>query len=175
YYRLHAVFAAVDRADKPYDLDPTVTRRRSELLARQKDLSAKQAELDQLLAKIGGRRLEVLERLLAEAKQAVKQNGPLPERTEFGWHSGIEAKPDVVKWVQVDLGSSQKLAEIVYVGCHDDFNSIGAGFGFPPRFKVEVSDDPAFTKNVTLIEDQTKMDVANPGVTPRRIAASGRS
>src|SRR5205823_12513069 len=115
YYRLQAVFAAVDRADKMYDLDPTVTRRRGELVARQKALIAKQTELDQLLAKVGGRRLEVLDRLLAEAKQAAAQSGPLPERPEFGWHSGIEAKPDVVKWVQVDLGASQKIDKIAYV------------------------------------------------------------
>src|SRR5262249_28338736 len=95
YYRLQAVFAAVDRADKRYDLDPTVAGRRDVLLVRQKGLIAKQAEIDQLLTKVGGRRLEVLERLLAEAKQAARQTAPLPDRPEFGWHSGIEPKPDV--------------------------------------------------------------------------------
>jgi hypothetical protein len=34
YYRLQAVFAAVDRSDIRYDFDPAVTRRRKELLAR---------------------------------------------------------------------------------------------------------------------------------------------
>ena len=29
YYRLQAVFAALDRADKPYDADPAVAARRS--------------------------------------------------------------------------------------------------------------------------------------------------
>ena len=31
YYRLHAVFAALDRADKPYDRDLAIARRRSVL------------------------------------------------------------------------------------------------------------------------------------------------
>ena len=53
-------------------------------------------------------------------------------------------KPDAVKWVQVDLGRSPALDRVVLWGCHDDFNGIGAGFGFPVRFRVEVSDDPAF-------------------------------
>lgn len=40
YYRLQAVFAALDRADKGYDLDPLVGRRRAELERRLRGLSA---------------------------------------------------------------------------------------------------------------------------------------
>jgi mono/diheme cytochrome c family protein len=40
YYRLQAVFAALDRADKGYDPDPAVGRRRSELTQRLRVLSA---------------------------------------------------------------------------------------------------------------------------------------
>ena len=42
YYRLQAVFAAVDRADKSYDLDPRVAARRAELVDRQKALRAQE-------------------------------------------------------------------------------------------------------------------------------------
>ena len=38
YYRLQAVFAALDRADKPYDADPAVTRRRADLERRVRGL-----------------------------------------------------------------------------------------------------------------------------------------
>ena len=138
-------------------------------MARQSELNAKKVELDQLLAKVGGRRLEILERLLAEARQTT----PPAERPEFGWHSGIEAKPDVVKWVQVDLGSPRKIARIVYVGCHDDFNNIGAGFGFPVRYKVEISDDAEFKKSVT-VADHTAADVHNPGVKPQSVEVGGK-
>src|SRR5207249_113902 len=54
YYRLQAVFAALDRADKPYDPDPAVARRRTELLARQNDLARRQAALDARLRQQGG-------------------------------------------------------------------------------------------------------------------------
>ena len=40
YYALQAVFAGVDRANRPYDPDPQVYRRRRELLKRKKELDA---------------------------------------------------------------------------------------------------------------------------------------
>ncbi|HTL29347.1 MAG TPA: DUF1553 domain-containing protein, partial [Tepidisphaeraceae bacterium] len=108
---------------------------------------------------------------------------------EFGWHSGIEAKQDVVKWVQVDLGSSREIAEIALVGCHDNFNNIGAGFGFPLRFRVEISNDVEFAKGVTGLRQQrpprdegaakttgdegvVATDFPNPGVVPVRFVAN---
>ena len=54
--------------------------------------------------------------------------------------------------MQVDLGESVKLISVVLKPCHDDFNSIGAGFGFPVRFKVEVSDDPTFKTGVVIAD-----------------------
>ena len=69
----------------------------------------------------------LLDRLIDEGTRGPEAG----ERVEFGWHSGIEAKQDVAKWVQVDLGVPQPIEEIVIAGCHDSFNNIGAGFGFP--------------------------------------------
>jgi len=40
YYSLQAVFAAVDRADRQYDIDPAIENDRSSLLAKQKQLAA---------------------------------------------------------------------------------------------------------------------------------------
>ena len=40
YYRLTAVFAALDRADKTYDVDPAVAARRAALEARRAELAA---------------------------------------------------------------------------------------------------------------------------------------
>jgi hypothetical protein len=45
YYNLQAVFAGVDRADRAYDPDPAIARRRRELTARQKALQARDPEL----------------------------------------------------------------------------------------------------------------------------------
>jgi mono/diheme cytochrome c family protein len=164
YYSLQAVFAAVDRADKVYDLDPAVAAQRAELTAKQRSLKAKKEELEKALTKAGGNLAGLLDRLIDEGTRGPEAG----ERVEFGWHSNIESKQDVVKWVQVDLGSPRPIEEIVIAACHDSFNNIGAGFGFPVRFKVEVSDDEKFTGAITL-DDQTAADVANPGITPLHI------
>ena len=58
---------------------------------------------------------------------------------------------DAVKWVQVDLGRSVVIDRVVLRPCYDDFNKIGAGFGFPVRFKVEAGDDAQFEKPATII------------------------
>jgi hypothetical protein len=44
YYRLQAVFAALDRADREYDRDPAVAQRRAALKAREEELAAGQDE-----------------------------------------------------------------------------------------------------------------------------------
>jgi len=171
YYRLTAVFAALDRTDKRYDPDPETARSRATLEARERELKQLRKELDQKLAAAGGRKLQLLDRLIAETKAGPARS----ERAEFGWHSQIETQPDVVKWVQIDLGSSVALERVVYAACHDDFNGIGAGFGFPVRFKVEASDDASFAGGVTMLEDQTGADVPNPGVTPRELKPAVRA
>jgi hypothetical protein len=45
YYGLQAIFAGVDRADRPFDADPLVHRRRQELLARKQALAARAPQL----------------------------------------------------------------------------------------------------------------------------------
>ena len=166
YYALQAVFAAVDRADKVYDPDPALAARRAELSGKQSALKTRREELEKALTKSGGSLVGLLDRLIDEGTRGPEAG----ERVEFGWHSNIEAKPDLAKWVQVDLGSPLEVAQIVVAACHDTFNNIGAGFGFPVRFKVEVSDDETFANSITL-DDQTAADFPNIGVKPHRIAA----
>jgi hypothetical protein len=61
--------------------------------------------------------------------------------------------------------------------CYDDFGKIGAGFGFPERFKIEVSDDPKFQSGVAVVGDKPEstfaQDVPNPGLTPFETGATG--
>ncbi len=47
YYALQAVFAGVDRADRPYNIDPAVEKQRSELTAQKKELESKIAAVRQ--------------------------------------------------------------------------------------------------------------------------------
>ncbi len=169
YYRLTAVFAALDRADKRFDVDPAVARERAGLEAEKRRFQAEKTELDRKLAAAGGRGLLLLDRLIADLKAGAAR----AERAEFGWHGQVEAKQDGLKWVQVDLGGSVPLTRIVYAACHDDFNAIGAGFGFPLRFRIEASDDVGFATGVAVLEDRTGADVANPGVVPREVKPGG--
>ena len=169
YYRLTAVFAAVDRADRKYDPDPGVAARRRTLEARRADLQARKKALDDEMARLGGRRFALLERRIAAAEAGPKE----PSRPEMGWHSAIQSSPDVAQWVQVDLGRSVEIHRMLYAACHDDFNGIGKGFGFPPRYRIELSDDPGFQSGVRALEDQTAADLPNPGTTPREVAVPG--
>ncbi len=169
YYSLQAVFAAVDRADRPYDTEPELADKRAALKKRRADLSTRKAALDARLQELAGPDLADLDRKIAEA--IAKAKGPI--RAEFGYHSGIESRQNVVKWVQIDLGRRVPIASIVYVGCHDDFNNIGAGFGFPVRYKIEIGDDPSF-KSAILVADHTEADVPNPGIQPRSVTVSGQ-
>lgn len=171
YYRLQAVFAALDRADKMYDVNPTLTRQRMDLLARQRTLNDRKKELDAKIAQLGGTELADLDKQIAAANQP--DNSPLA--AQFGYHSSIEQTPDKIKWVQVDLGQPAVIDAVEVVGCHDNFNNIGAGFGFPAAFKIELSDDPAFQTGVIVITDQTQREAPNPGVKPQRFTVGGKS
>ena len=163
YYSLQAVFAAVDRADKPYDADPAVGQKRVELTAKMAELQKQKQLVDTKVREAGGAELVALDTRLTELSKA----GPEGEKPEFGYHSSIEPRQDVVKWVQVDLGKSLPIERLIYVGCHDDFNKIGAGFGFPVRFKIETSEYETFAAGIVTLVDQTQTDFANHGVTPQ--------
>ncbi len=167
YYRLQAVFAAVDRADRPYHNDPATAERFNTLTAQRIELVKRQQEFTALIQKAAGPDLAALNAKIAGAKK-----GKQP-RPEFGYHSQIAAKADVLKWVQVDLSESVPMNRVVLWGCHDDFNGIGAGFGYPARFKIETSDDAGFASGVHLVTDQTNSDVSNPGVRPQEFQAQG--
>jgi mono/diheme cytochrome c family protein len=167
YYSLQAVFAAVDRADKAYDADPNIGKKRAELAAKLADLQQQKQAVDAKVREAGGADLIAVDTRLAELSKA----GPAEEKPEFGYHSNIEPRQDVVKWVQVDLAKSVPIERLIYVGCHDDFNKIGAGFGFPIRFKIEASEYETFAAGVVTLVDQTQADFASPGVAPQTAVA----
>ncbi|MFO0800436.1 MAG: DUF1553 domain-containing protein [Gemmataceae bacterium] len=166
YYRLQAVFAAIDRADRQYDPDPATGAKRAELTARRTAAQERVSRIEAAAKAKAGPELAELDRQIAAAKQ------PGARPAEHGYHSTIEDRPDRAKWVQVDLGESVALDRVVLRPCHDDFNGIGAGFGFPVRFKVEVSDDAAFARPA-LVADHTAADFANPGLAAVRLSANG--
>ena len=171
YYSLQAVFGAIDRADRTYDPDPTAAARRRQLDQELGHLQEQRQQLDRELNARGGKQLAEIRKQL----QGLGRTDDAKPRAPFGYHSRIMPADDSVKWVQVDLGSSRKLAHVVIVGCHDDFNNIGDGFGFPPRFRIDISDDREFRSGVTCLWDQTGASFPNPGIRPLSVPADNRS
>ncbi len=163
YYRLQAVFAALDRTDRPYHRDPAVHARARAL---ERDRSVNEAELAALESPLRAKAGPDLAALEGRIRGPADQ-GPNVRR---GYHSAVASSPDTVKWVQVDLGESVEIDRVSLLPASDPFNGIGEGFGFPVRFKVEVSDDPEFRAGVKLAwirYDATFMaDFPNPGLTP---------
>lgn len=162
YYSLQSVFAAVDRAERPYDLDPNVEQQRHELdeslIAANKEL----AELDAVIKREGGAELASVEKRIAELKPKANVKDKHPA---FGYHSNIAATPEVAKWVQIDLGRDVSIRKIILHPCHDDFAGIGAGFGFPVRFVVEAEK----SLDAVIFDDQRASDVPNPGLAPYEV------
>jgi cytochrome c551/c552 len=173
YYSLQAVFAGIDRADRPYPGDAKSAARRAELVAAEKRLKAEQDGLIGEIAKLTSAELQGIEvRIAALTGEAAKETlgGDAPNRTN-GYHSNIETAQDVVKWVQIDLGASKPIEQIYLFPAHVAYGGHpGPGFGFPHRFRVEVSDDASFQTSQTLA-DETSADVAASGNTPWLIAA----
>ncbi len=168
YYSLQSVFAALDRADRPFDEDPAVGARRAALSTRQRELKSRVDGAITRAREQSGEALTALEKNLA------RLDSPEKPATQ-GWHSQMDPRADSVKWVQIDLGQAANLREVVLHPCHDSYNQIGDGFGFPVRFRVEASDDPEFQSGVQTVADRTSEDFPNPGVAPVRFDTTVRA
>ncbi len=137
YFDLQAVFAGVDRAEVAFDADPATAARRLELQRGLQQIeqrrAEREAELTQLLLQApGARGLEAeRDRLLAAL--------PEPDRTgSMGWHSGLAARPDELRWVMVELAEAGPADAIALHPANEIFRGhTGAGFGLPEGLVVE--------------------------------------
>ena len=162
YYRMQSVYAALDRADREYSLDPEVGKKRARL---KRQVDEYKAELNRIKGEIkakGGEKLIALDKEL----ESLRKQSETKSRPEHGYHSLISDRQNVTKWVQVDLGKPEALDKVVIIGTSDNLNNIGDGFGFPPRYKIEASKDAEFQTGVTVIEDRTQAEQPNPGIKP---------
>ena len=163
YYRMQAVFAALDRADREYHPDPETARQLAELKAEvEKQQSALKAVESEIKDR-GGTELADLDQQL----RGLRERSKIKKRPEHGYHSQIVAGQDTTKWVQVDLAQAQAVKQVTLIGTSDSFNNIGDGFGFPVRYKIEASSDATFESNVTAVADKSKADESNPGIKPQ--------
>jgi len=162
YYSLQSVFAAVDRAERTYGVSPELVKKKTAITGRIADLNKQLAALDAEIKKEGGPQLAAIDKQIAALRPKAKLK---IKRPEFGYHSAITKKSNVAKWVQIDLGKPIDLRRVLLRPCHDDFNNIGGGFGFPVRFKVEGALTADF-KNAVPLHDQTQSDFPNPDIAP---------
>ncbi len=165
YYRLQAVFAGVDRGDRPYAGTDGQGARLALVKCRQ-DTASRREGLLRKVAAFGDPELKRTDAALATARAQLAKIALPPGRPSptNGWHSGIEPKADVAKWVQVDLGRSLAIETVRLVPARPTDFPDTPGFGFPQRFRVAVSDDPTFARSEVLA-DYTESDHANPGDT----------
>jgi hypothetical protein len=160
YYSLHAVFSALDRADRAYDLDPATAAKRRILTEQQQSLERRLQKNREAIEAMKSPELVALEKEIAaiESETVSKVEG-VTRSDRYGYHSEVAGKQDVEKWVQVDFGESIVPDQVVLAAA-DEYGF--ADFGFPQRFRVEVSDDPEF-KVPALIADETAEDYPRPG------------
>jgi DUF1680 family protein len=98
---------------------------------------------------------------------------PLDERSVAGmgvervarfFTAAYESKPaqknEEIRWVQVDLGGRKKIDGVKLLPRVAPWGYVQSE-GFPSRFKIEVSDDPAFGNSI-MYENQTKEDFKDP-------------
>jgi signal transduction histidine kinase len=85
----------------------------------------------------------------------------------FGYqHPRRDAPPLVPPWVQVDFQSVRTLDWIALVPAQVDWQTIERpAYGFPPRFRIDLSNDPEFRTFQTLA-DFTDTDLPDPGIAP---------
>lgn len=171
YYSLQSIFAAVDKADRQYDLDPEVEKKRQEFTGQLVKLRGELNSLEVLIKKDGGPELAAVEKQIAELTPLTTPKG---KRPEYGYHSQIVPSQNTTKWVQVDLGQPEEISQIILRPCHDEFNGIGAGFGFPVRFSVSAfaADPKNEGRPIPPLFDQTKADFPNPALVPIEVDTS---
>ena len=165
YYRLQAVFAGVQRADRPYG-DPRLIRWRAQTESRRDALRVRLTALEKNLESLRNPEVDALDREI----EAIRAQLARAESPSNGWHSAIEPRPDAAKWVQADLGRQARLESITLVPARPTDFPDTPGFGFPVRFRVDVSTDGVAWR---IVEDRSAADFPNPGDTPHRIAMGG--
>jgi signal transduction histidine kinase len=95
---------------------------------------------------------------------------------QFGYqHPRLDAPPLNPAWVQVDLRSTQPIDWVALVPAQLDFQSFErTAYGFPKRFRIDVSDDREFI-TFTTVADFTESDFPDPGVAPVAVKLAGQN
>jgi hypothetical protein len=161
YYSLQAVFAGVDRAERPYDADRVTMLKRRELTTEKIKLAARREALEREASTVTSPGIAGLDRRIAELKTQAGPNVEAVKSPSNGYHSEVASSQDTTKWVQVDLGRTTPLQQIRLIPARPTDFADTPGFGFPVRFKVEISEGADFEHPV-VVADHTLQDFKNP-------------
>jgi len=159
YYGLQAVFAAVDRADRPYEPDPVVAQQQRQLREQKAAAEAEIARIQREMEAAGSGKLSHLRRQVAELEIAVRRSQtPHVWPDTYGFHSQLADQSESAKWVQLQWSGSRTIEKIVIYPCHDDFADIGAGFGFPQRLELNLAPDELGPWETVAVLDASDSD-----------------
>lgn len=92
------------------------------------------------------------------------------QRKSIGYHAQTSSSQNVTKWVQIDLGAAYPISSI---RLHPKWHQGMSGYGYPVRFHIEISNDPAFASS-NLVVNQSS-DLTNPGYLPQPFSVANIS
>jgi hypothetical protein len=156
YYSLQAVFAGVERADRPYNVEPEIHQKRRRLSLERGSL---QSSMDTWLArldKLSSPALTALDETLESLREEIEELRAAKSPSD-GYQSHSATEQQTTKWIQVDLGEVRNIETVRLVPAVPTNDAPVPGFGFPVRFKIEASNDPEFGASIILL-DQTGAD-----------------
>ncbi len=124
---------------------------------------------DDSLIRILSPELRRMEKRLDQIEEEMSSLPVAKERpwgSRYGHRSSDLAKEDTADWLQIDLGNERKVDMIALIPVNLDYRGkSGEGYGFPKRFRVEISNQPDMRDAIVLV-DRSKADVTNPGRYP---------
>ncbi|MFP6614986.1 MAG: DUF1553 domain-containing protein [Candidatus Hydrogenedentota bacterium] len=167
YYKLQAVFAGIDRADRKFE--PTaVSDERKSLNSRiatvENDLNETRQSIQESLPEKYHALQKNLERL-ERKRESLQPKEEKKESPSNGYHSVIALTPDEPQWVEIDLGKSVLLDELRLIPARPTDYKDTPGFGFPKRLTVRISNSEK-SDDFQTISDYENEIFPNPGDTP---------
>ena len=118
YYRLQAVFAGVDRAERPYDRDPATHVKRQTLLREKRTLDERRGKIEEVAASLSSPELQQLDARIQKLQQdldTLEKPAPQLASKSLGYQSQVSSPADKAKWVQIDLGKSVSIDQVYLV------------------------------------------------------------
>ena len=89
-----------------------------------------------------------------------------PWGSRYGHRSADLPNETTPDWVQLDFEKQRSVDMVALMPVNLSYRGeAGAGYGFPKRFRVEISDNADMSDSVVLV-DQANSDVENPGMYP---------